>query len=158
MLQKLQRHSRKLKQKREAITYLSYSTCKEYLHVQLLFSLTLNEVQYIPLLKISGVPSLFAFSVRNVTSSNHSIQCCIRNVKLLLDLLGAQHRVESIRQIVLTKVFYLIATHSTSSYLLPLSSLARLLENKNPITILITLPRCDNQITFPYHYNLEIKL
>ena len=30
--------------KREAITYLSYSTCKEYLHVQLLFSLTLNVV------------------------------------------------------------------------------------------------------------------
>lgn len=105
--------------KREVTTYLSYSTCKEYLHVQLLFSLTLNEVQYIPLLKISGVPSLFAFSVRNVTSSNHSIQCCIRNVKLLLDLLGAQHRVESIRQIVLTKVFYLIAAHSASSYLLP---------------------------------------
>ena len=25
--------------KREAITYLSYSTCKQYLHVQLLFSL-----------------------------------------------------------------------------------------------------------------------
>ena len=25
--------------KREAITYLSYSTCKEHLHVQLLFSL-----------------------------------------------------------------------------------------------------------------------
>nr|DAM92717.1 MAG TPA: hypothetical protein [Caudoviricetes sp.] len=30
--------------KREAITYLSYSTCKEYLHVQLLFSLLFNVV------------------------------------------------------------------------------------------------------------------
>jgi len=34
----------------------------------------------------------------------------------------------------------------------------RLLESKSQTTILITLPRCDNQITFPYHYNLEIKL
>lgn len=30
--------------KREAITYLSYSTCKQYLHVQLLFSLALYVV------------------------------------------------------------------------------------------------------------------
>lgn len=30
--------------KREAITYLSYSTCKEHLHVQLLFSLALYVV------------------------------------------------------------------------------------------------------------------
>nr|DAP02939.1 MAG TPA: hypothetical protein [Caudoviricetes sp.] len=30
--------------KREVITYLSYSTCKEYLHVQLLFSFLFNVV------------------------------------------------------------------------------------------------------------------
>ena len=59
--------------KREAITYLSYSTCKEHLHVQLLFSLALYEVQNIPLLKISGVPTLLTFSIRNITSSNHSV-------------------------------------------------------------------------------------
>ncbi len=108
-----------LNKKREAITYLSYSTCKEHLHVQLLFSFLFNEVQNIPLLPISGVPTLLTFSVRYIAPCHHSVKGGIRNVKLLLDLLGAHHRVESIRQIVLTKVFYLIATHSASSYLLP---------------------------------------
>ena len=77
-----------LNKKREAITYLSYSTCKEYLHVQLLFSLTLNEVQYIPLLPISGVPTFLAFAMGQIAPSHHSVKGSIRNVKLLLDFLG----------------------------------------------------------------------
>lgn len=108
-----------LNKKREAITYLSYSTCKEYLHVQLLFSFLFNVVQYIPLLPISGVPTLLAFAMGQIAPSHHSVKGSIRNSQFFLDLLGAHHRVESIRQIVLTKVFYLIATHSASSYLLP---------------------------------------
>ena len=86
---------------------------------QSLTSLTLNEVQNIPLLPISGVPTLLTLAIGQIAPSHHSVKGSIRNMQLLLDLLRAQHRVESIRQIVLTKVFYLIATHSASSYLLP---------------------------------------
>lgn len=77
-----------LNKKREIITYLSYSTCKEHLHVQLLFSFLFNEVQNIPFLPIPCVPTLLALAIRNVTPSNHSIQCSIRNVKLLFDFLS----------------------------------------------------------------------
>ena len=40
---------------------------------QSLTSLTLNEVQNIPLLPISGVPTLLTLAVRNVTPRHHSI-------------------------------------------------------------------------------------
>ena len=39
---------------------------------QSLTSLTLNEVQYIPLLPISGMPTLLTFSIRNVASCYHT--------------------------------------------------------------------------------------
>ena len=56
--------------------------------MQSLTSLTLNEVQNIPLLKISGVSSFFAHAIRNVTPCNHPVKGGIRNVQLLLDFLG----------------------------------------------------------------------
>lgn len=98
---------------------LAYPCCDR---AYTLFSLTLYEVKYIPLLKISGVPTLLTLSIRNVTPSNHTIQCSIRNVQFLLDLLRAHHRVKHIWDDVAQSI-QIIITHSASGDLLSISLL-----------------------------------
>lgn len=82
-------HSRKLKQKREAITYLSYSTCKEHLHVQLLgrsrnknplyYWRSIGEY-YIPARKCDALKSAALKSTANIDNNSETTKFFIINL------------------------------------------------------------------------------
>lgn len=77
-------------------------------------------MQDVPFLPIPRVPTPLALAIRYVALGYQSVERGVRYVKLFLYLLCAHHRVEHVREDVLTQLVNILVTHATGRYLLAL--------------------------------------